>query len=379
MFSYTENNNNHFFNLFQPQRSRDINQPRRNFNISNNNLNSRRENRNNPNIFNGVFENLDFQNNDNYPQNRQPNFFHNIFGRRNNDQNRENNQTNRNIESNQNFNIFENFLDPRINKNIDKKIKKHIICDNSKEKQFFLIAEKLRSNNKDKEALDYYENALKIKENSKYFHKKALSLIKLNQNELSKENIKKAISLNPNKSEFYQVLGYLQIKEKKIKEALDNFFTALNLNKNDINTKNYWNTKKIIYLMKKEKEEEKKSNFKNYLQKNNLYNKKFFKIEKENKEIPDYYNCCINLDLLNNPLMTPIGNSYEKEDLLEYLNSSKKIKDPISGVEFDDLKLCVENKVLKKITDKFVKNHPYAFDSFGPEDFRDIEIFIDFS
>ena len=390
MFAFPENQNN-LFNLFQPQNNRNTYNTSRNNNRTRNNFqrSNRNQNLNTPNQnLNGFFQNQNRGGNRQIPQ---FNIFDNFFGMNNNNNNRRNpqNQNNRENPQNQNnsnFNIFQNLFNfenrGNNNKNMkndkNKKIKKDIILDNSKEEQYFLQGEKLRYNNKYEEALKFYDKSIFLKKNSKYFHKKSLSLIKLQKNDLAEESILQAILLNPNKSEFYQVLGFLLIQKGKIEEALENFYFALNLKKDDINTKNYWNTKKVIYLIKEQKEKKRKNKLKNYLQKENLYNKKYIKLENSQKEIPDYYSCCINLDLITNPLQTPIGNSYEKEELLKSLNSAKEIKDPISGVKFGVIDQCVENKVLKKCIDKYVKAHPYAFDSFGPEDFKDIEFLIDF-
>ena len=196
----------------------------------------------------------------------------------------------------------------------------------------------------------------------------ALSLIKLKNNIEAKKIIKKAININPNKGDFYQILGYLNIEKSKkskdlnlAKKSLDIFNSAFELKKNKMNYKNYWNCRKFVFLLKNKNLEEKKLKLKIYFK--HLYNEKFFK-KNECKNIPKYFNCGINRDLMENPFHLTSGNSYEKNELLKYIEYSDEVngfKDPITRVSFNKNNIF-GNKVLKKVICRYLKKQPWAFE-----------------
>ena len=257
-----------------------------------------------------------------------------------------------------------------------KKIKKSL------EEKYFKIAEISRKKKNYVQSIKYYEKSILIIEKSKYYYKMSLSLLKLNNYIEARKSIKKAIFINPNKGDYYQVLGYLDIEKCKIthnlnlaKNCVDLFNTAFNLKKNKINNDNYWNARKLVFLMKREFLDNKKEKLKNYFK--HLYNEKFFK-NNNKKVIPDYLNCCISLDLMNNPYQTTSGYSYEKNYLFEHLQISEEVKDPLTGILINK-KNCFGNKILQKIIFKYLKKQPWAFKfEVDFEDFKTINFGIDY-
>lgn len=58
------------------------------------------------------------------------------------------------------------------------------------------------------------------------------------------------------------------------------------------------------------------------------------------KDIPEYFQCVISLDLFKNPITTPSGLSYEKQPIFEYIESADIIEDPMTKKPFTGKKDC---------------------------------------
>jgi tetratricopeptide (TPR) repeat protein len=334
------------------------------------NLNSNRTSNSNRNF--NTFTNINYNNNNNF-----------TFGGFNNNNNNFNNdyyfQTNQN----------NNFPEENIEEQNRPKKKKKKPQENEKKKttkkenSFNIYFEKGKLEYKKSKfqlALNYFEKALQIKEHHKIFSNMALCFIKLNDLKKSKLAIKKSIKLNPNKSKCYRILGYIDMEISRIENdiyyaqiAIDSFQTAIELEQSPKNINNLKNAKKLVFIIKEKKKHYLKKNFLNYFKKKKgkddceKYLKKSFFEEK--KKIPQYYQCPINLEIIEKPLQTPSGIAYEKDQLLEFLSSSDILKDPLTAQSFSSIDNCVENKILNKSIKNYVRKNPWVFEYTENEDF----------
>lgn len=76
-------------------------------------------------------------------------------------------------------------------------------------------------------------------------------------------------------------------------------------------------------------------------------------------EIPDYLCCKITLDILQDPVITPSGVSYERVALLEHLEKVGKF-DPFTREPLDKNQL-IPNLSIKGAVQEYLKKHGWAY------------------
>ena len=81
----------------------------------------------------------------------------------------------------------------------------------------------------------------------------------------------------------------------------------------------------------------------------------------KNRGIPDNFCCKITYDIINAPLMTPDGISYEKSALFEHCNKMGSF-DPITRHYFEYNPL-IKNLALEEGIKGFLEQNPWAFES----------------
>ncbi len=237
-----------------------------------------------------------------------------------------------------------------------------------------------------KKALDIFNATLKIKESSILYSYIALTNFRLKKFEKSLNNIHRAIEINPNKSKYYRIKGVIDINLLRINEeiryvrsGIDAFYQALEIENTPINIKNYKKSKKILFLIKEEMKMFKQSRFMNYLSSfENIDSvKPFFKKNyfMRDNYIPSYLKCVISLDIIDEPYITPAGISYEKDLLMESIDTSEMVKDPVTSLEFGSKQDCIPNKVLKKAIINFKKKTKISGED-EKQDWREISFQI---
>jgi len=86
--------------------------------------------------------------------------------------------------------------------------------------------------------------------------------------------------------------------------------------------------------------------------------------------IPDYLCCKISLDIMEDPVTTQSGHSYERAVLMEHLRKNGLFdpvtRDPIS------MEHIYPNLNLKQAIETFLKENPWAFEHKLNESFADI-------
>ncbi|KAK4270156.1 hypothetical protein QN277_023235 [Acacia crassicarpa] len=78
-------------------------------------------------------------------------------------------------------------------------------------------------------------------------------------------------------------------------------------------------------------------------------------------EFPDYLCCAITLGILQDPLITPYGHTYDKEAIIRHLEGNNF--DPITGRPLDRSQL-VPNLAVKKAVLVFLDKHGWAYKEF---------------
>lgn len=266
------------------------------------------------------------------------------------------------------------------NSNLKKKSKKK---KNKKMKPENLLNNKGKKEYKKKKflsAIKFFEAALKLKQNHIFLTNISLCYIKLKNYKKAKKFINESIKLNPNKSKSYRILGYIDMslseknKDFHLKKiSIDSFQIAVDLKKNEKNTNNYKLAKKAVFLGTEKNKYISKTKLTHYLSKfENINNfQKFLKKNffEEKKNIPQFYQCAINLDIIEDPLQTPSGISYEKNLLLEYLDKSENCKDPLTSTNFRSADDCIDNKILKKSLKRFLRKNCWSFQFCEDDDY----------
>lgn len=79
------------------------------------------------------------------------------------------------------------------------------------------------------------------------------------------------------------------------------------------------------------------------------------------QQVPDYLCCAISLDLLDDPVITPCGLTYERKCIEEHLRSNGHF-DPVSRKPLGPHQL-VPNLAMKAAVEAFLAANPWAFGS----------------
>jgi STIP1 family protein 1 len=250
----------------------------------------------------------------------------------------------------------------------EEKDKKKAEKYNSKAKVYF-------SSKKYFKALKYYKKSFKLNPDTKYTNNIARCFLKLKRPDASIEAMSISIFIAPYDFDMYRLAGIFAFNQfkKSLKledgyQCEDFFRNAYEIEPNSSNSFNYFLSRKMIYLVKQQKLEKEKKELIDYLNSNKFsseeINQNFLKETFFSKEIksPKYLFCCITLDLMKDPIITPFGYSYEKKEFMEWCKTSGH-KDPMTNKWFWSKQLLVDNKVLKRYTDKFLRKNPWVFES----------------
>lgn len=89
--------------------------------------------------------------------------------------------------------------------------------------------------------------------------------------------------------------------------------------------------------------------------------------------IPDHLVCRISFELMEEPLTTPAGNTYESSYLRAHISKNGAF-DPCTRQNFDQ-KLLIKNHILKKAIKNFLYEHPWAFQFDDNLDFKTITLY----
>jgi STIP1 family protein 1 len=225
------------------------------------------------------------------------------------------------------------------------------------------------------EAILEYQKAFKFHNNSKYLTNMAKCYLKMNQPLLSVECMLVSVSLSPNDDNLQRLGGIFAFEEFKQRKDMEMMYTceefmrnAFEINENHLNTHNYLLSRKIIFLVKQNKNFLEKNELCHYLKsKNILSDQKQNKLLKstyfdEQLTYPEFLTCSITLEVLRDPVLTPCGYSYERKELEEWCRASG-CKDVMTSRPFESLDKLVRNKALAGVIRKFLKNNPWALDT----------------
>jgi len=87
--------------------------------------------------------------------------------------------------------------------------------------------------------------------------------------------------------------------------------------------------------------------------------------------IPDYLCCKITFDLMQEPVTTTAGHSYEKEVLMESIEKNGYV-DPVARTPISKDGI-VPNLNIKQAVEEFIKNNPWSFEHVCQESYMDIK------
>mmetsp|Transcript_33256 Transcript_33256/g.30198 ORF Transcript_33256/g.30198 Transcript_33256/m.30198 type:complete len:92 (-) Transcript_33256:136-411(-) len=88
-------------------------------------------------------------------------------------------------------------------------------------------------------------------------------------------------------------------------------------------------------------------------------------------DIPDYFCCKITMELMEEPVTTQAGLTYEKSALDDHLNRNGNT-DPVTREPINP-EAVVPNHNLKQAIDVFLHTNPWAFEFMPGETYKDIK------
>lgn len=225
----------------------------------------------------------------------------------------------------------------------------------------------------------------------------------------SLQNIEVAIEMDDSKDTYFRFKGQLLFDifknshEEEIGiQALESFQIAQELNFSKQNKFNYLVMRKALFFFKLADIKKEEEDLIKYLcdssttpailnSENNVVanetdpqvhlseeNVKFYlKYKGDNKnkkknfysnQIPSFFNDVISMEPLENPVVTPSGNTYEKKSIIQHCRTSG-CTDPITRKNFDSTDNLIPNKTLERAIYQFYLKNPTAFQ----EDLNDQE------
>jgi STIP1 family protein 1 len=253
------------------------------------------------------------------------------------------------------------------------------------------------------EALKYYSKAIELNDTeSVFFSNRARCLRKLNQLKKAYEDSKYAVELDDKNIKAHLLcgqilaeLGKLEPGYEKINLALNRMTKALTLcagqNKldfeNDLN-RNILRVKKLKWYKHQQTEKQHKLEILNDLKKSLEKNKELTIEEKEQKyqiylqtigdpktslnfEIPDYLCCKITMELMEDPVITPAGITYEHKVVTEHFEKNGHT-DPVTR-EPINIESVFPNLSVKQATAAFLRDNPWAYEYTMGETIDDIK------
>ncbi|EGR28168.1 u-box domain protein [Ichthyophthirius multifiliis] len=87
-------------------------------------------------------------------------------------------------------------------------------------------------------------------------------------------------------------------------------------------------------------------------------------------QIPDYLCCKVSLDLMEEPVTTEVGHTYEKSVLDEHFKKNGFV-DPITRQKIN--KNLYPNLSIKQGIQEFLNQNPWAFEFYQDQDYKNIE------
>jgi tetratricopeptide (TPR) repeat protein len=234
------------------------------------------------------------------------------------------------------------------------------------------------------EALKAYLKSFKYEKNSKYTTNIARCFLKLERPDASIRAMRISICISPYDDDLYRLAGIFAFRQFKVSQniqdcyvSLDFFNNAFEVDPSVKNKHNYFLARKMVFLVKQKDTEDEKKELLNYLDlagnseettNRSLLKPTYYSLKKQPYK---FLFCPITLEFIENPVTTPIGNSYEKKEFLEWCENGG-CKDPITNRMFYSTTQLAPNHHLKRYAGKFIRKHPWVFDSFtGGDDWRD--------
>lgn len=219
-------------------------------------------------------------------------------------------------------------------------------------------------------AIEYYKKSVEFDKTGEVFAYISICYRELTEHDIALVHIAEAIKLDANNDRYYQIKGSILMELTKIhrnvkfaKEAIDDYIMALNISDYEINYRNYYNARKLVYLFQQSEDLQRKKWLVKKLNRYQINFGKFLKpnlYENKGNKIPDFYTCPITLDIIKNPVCAISGTSYEKSALLEHFELTE-FKDPINSTKYNPRWAWISNTGLKKSINQFYKKEPWAF------------------
>ncbi|CAD8195736.1 unnamed protein product [Paramecium pentaurelia] len=252
-------------------------------------------------------------------------------------------------------------------------------------------------------AIQFYDRAIELTDSteSSFFRSRGLAYKKIGNLEQAYKDAIMAIELDDRNIKAHLLCGQVLAERGKSQDNTHEIETAINrLTKartlcagqkkqyyEDELSKYIYRAKKLLWYKNKELEDQKKrqaiQNYSNYLQQRIDLNEEQRKKEidafinsignpdqKQNYDIPSYLICKITFEIMENPVVTDAGHTYERDMLIEAIQKNGPVdpctRQPISG-EF------YPNHNIKQATQDFLLNNPWAFEYQSGENYADIE------
>ncbi|EUD66665.1 STIP1 likey and U-box containing protein 1 [Plasmodium inui San Antonio 1] len=237
-------------------------------------------------------------------------------------------------------------------------------------------------------AIDYYTKAISYDNtNHVYYTNRALCYKKQKLWKLANSDARQALNLEEESVKAHFILGLTLLHLNSLEEGLKKLTKAKTLssylkdsNESEIN-RYILQAKKLIYLRDEQNKQLTYTELQSFLiDKINLLNQigyisneeKFLRTQQtenlfkevlnsfQKKQIPDYLCCKISMCLMNEPVITPSGMTYDKIFLYEHVKHNGSF-DPVSREQFS-MREVIPNYAIKEATDNFLKSNPWAFE-----------------
>ncbi|CAA9986142.1 E3 ubiquitin-protein ligase, putative [Plasmodium knowlesi strain H] len=237
-------------------------------------------------------------------------------------------------------------------------------------------------------AIDYYTKAISYDNtNHVYYTNRALCYKKQKLWKLANSDARQALNLEEESVKAHFILGLTLLHLNSLEEGLKKLTKAKTLssylkdsNESEIN-RYILQAKKLIYLRDEQNKQLTYTELQSFLidkisllnqigyisneekslrtqQTENLFKEILNSFQK--KQIPDYLCCKISMCLMNEPVITPSGMTYDKIFLYEHVKHNGSF-DPVSREQFS-MREVIPNYAIKEATDNFLKCNPWAFE-----------------
>ncbi|ETW46249.1 hypothetical protein PFMALIP_05686 [Plasmodium falciparum MaliPS096_E11] len=237
-------------------------------------------------------------------------------------------------------------------------------------------------------AIDYYTKAIQYDNtNHVYYTNRALCYKKQKLWKLANMDARQALNLEEESVKAHFILGLTLLHLNSLEEGLKKLTKAKTLssylkdsNESEIN-RYIMQAKKLIYLRDEQNKQLSYTELQSFfIDKINLLNQigyitneeKSLRIQQtegifkelldsfQKKQVPDYLCCKISMCLMNEPVITPSGMTYDKIFLYEHVKHNGSF-DPVSREQFS-IREVIPNYAIKEATEHFLKANPWAFE-----------------